>query len=438
MTAGLEFSLTPEVLDEGTPEERAAFGMLSIKANGQSLTEGFDYYLDGFRTGPLVSAYYFAEWLAWNWWRLRWEPRPGGADWDMAHKMNAIGEGYVWPNIEIWSDGQRTFLMSRASSRPDAKPFRYVGATPVFVPSALFERAVDEFVPRVLGRLRESKVLDTNLERLWKDLVVERGDPDLAIRRRFEALMGRDPDAFDDAVVDDLLASRERLGVGAVGEVAAAMAGRDNRMHKAEDFEAVAETVGFNAAARDTLTLRSRGALPLPTEVPAWRLGAVAAQLVRQQEYLGDNKLSDEKLAKMAGSKTSLLSDDPRVSSDFSFALDDPNRLSSSIVLSPRYKVGRRFALARVFGDRLINQSGALNPATPAYTYRQKAQRSFAAELLAPFGGVEEFMNGDYSEDRQQEAAEYFDVSTWLINSLLKNHGKIERDESDIDRAFAA
>lgn len=438
MTAGLEFSLTPEVLDEGTPEERAAFGMLSIKANGQSLTEGFDYYLDGFRTGPLVSTYYFAEWLAWNWWRLRWEPRPGASDWNMVHQMNTIGEGYVWPNIEIWSDGQRTFLLSRASSKPDARPFRYVGATPVIVPSTLFERAVDEFMPRVTGRLREGKIAETNLDRLWKDILEERKDPDLAIRRRLEALMGRDPDAIDDNAIDDLLAGRERLGKDAVDEVAAAMARLGSKMRKAEDFEAAAASIGFNAAPRSALTLQSRDQLPRPTEVPAWKLGVVAAALVREQECLKDGKLSDHKLVDMAGAKASLLSTEPQGMSELSFALDDPNGINSSIVLSQRYKVGRRFALARIVGDQLINCSGALHPVTPVYTYRQKAQRSFAAELLAPFDAVEDFMRGDYSEDRQQDAAEYFDVSTWVINSLLKNHGKIERDESDIDRSIAA
>lgn len=438
MIEGLEFSLTPEVLDEGSPEERATFGMLSIKANGQSLTEGFDHYLDGFRTGPLVSAYYLAEWLAWNWWRLRWEPRSGASDWNMVHRMTAIGEGYVWPNLEIWSDGQRTNMMSRASSSPDAKPFRYVGATPVIVPSALFERAVDEFMQRVIGRLHESRITDTNLNRLWKDVLEERGDPDLAITRRLEALMGRDADSVEDEVVEDLLAGREWLGQEAVDEVAAAMTRPESRMRKAQDFIDAARSVGFNAEPQAALTLHSREQLPQPNVVPAWKLGAVAAELVRKQEGLQGEKLTDKRLAHMAGARADIVSDEPRVAPELSFALDDLNRTKSSIVLSQRHKVGRRFALARILGDQLINRSDALHPATPAYTYRQKAQRSFAAELLAPFDAVEAKMLGDYSEDRQQDVAEYFDVSPMVVNTLLKNHGKIERDELDFDRSVAA
>lgn len=432
MNSGLEIILSREALDEGAPEERATFGILSIKASGQTLTEGFDHYLDGFRAGPLVSAYFLAEWLAWNWWRLRWEPRSNASDWNLAHQMNTIGEGYVWPNIEIWSDGQRSVLISRPSARPDAKPFRYVGASPVVIPSTTFERAVDEFMPRVIGRLRESKISDTNLDRLWKDILEERKDPDLAERRRLEALMGRDPDAIDDRAIEDLLASRDRLGKDAVDEVAAgfSVSGRDREMMRnAEDFEDAAATVGLNAKLSDALRLRSLGELPKPAEVPAWKLGRIAAALVREQERFQDETLTDEKLAEMVGASSSLLSNEPSSKVPLSFALDDTNETKSSIVLHQRPRVSRRFALARILGDQLMNRFGSLHPATHTSTYRQKAQRSFAAELLAPFSVVEELMARDYSEEMQQEVAERFEVSPMVINTLLKNHGKIDRDD---------
>lgn len=427
MTSGLEFSLAPEVLDEGAPEERATFGILSIKASGQTLTEGFDHYLDGFRVGPLVSAYYLAEWLAWNWWRLRWEPRSHASDWKLVHQMNTIGEGYVWPNIEIWSDGQRSVLISRPSARPDAKPFRYVGASPVVIPSTTFEQAVDEFMPRIIGRLRESKIADTNLDRLWKDILEERKDPDLAEWRRLEALMGRDPDAIDDRAIEDLLASRERLGRAAVDEVAAGFSVSGHEMMRnAEDFEGAAATVGLNAKLSDALRLRE---LPNPAEVPAWKRGRIAADLVREQERLQDEALTDKRLAEMIGASPSLLSNEPPIKVPLSFTLADKNGTKSSIFLHQRPRVSWRFALARLLGDQLMNRSGSLHPAINSSTYRQKAQRSFAAELLAPFSVVEEAMAGDYSEEMQQEIADRFDVSPMVINTLLKNHGKIDRDD---------
>lgn len=78
--------------------------MLSMHTSRLSLTEGIDFYVKG----PLVAGYPVAEWLARNWWRLRWEGRLKASDWAAAHVMASIGDGYVWPNIEIGSDGVRT------------------------------------------------------------------------------------------------------------------------------------------------------------------------------------------------------------------------------------------------------------------------------------------------------------------------------------------
>ncbi len=83
MPAGLEIALAPERLDEGPPEERACFGLFTIRAGEVELTGGMDFFISAYRPGPLVSGYHAAEWFAWNWWRLRLNPAPahrsGGA-----------------------------------------------------------------------------------------------------------------------------------------------------------------------------------------------------------------------------------------------------------------------------------------------------------------------------------------------------------------------
>ena len=78
-------------------------------------------------------------------------------------------------------------------------------------------------------------------------------------------------------------------------------------------------------------------------------------------------------------------------------------------------------------------QLGRLFPATRSYTYRQKMQRSFAAELLSPFEAVDEMLGGDYSIENQQDVAEYFQVSEITIRTLLVNHNRLEREELDLD-----
>jgi hypothetical protein len=49
MLEDLSVRLAPERLTEGTPEERAAFGLFTITSNTTLLTEGFDYYINANR-----------------------------------------------------------------------------------------------------------------------------------------------------------------------------------------------------------------------------------------------------------------------------------------------------------------------------------------------------------------------------------------------------
>lgn len=432
MSVDLEIGFAPETLAEGSPEECAAFGLFKIQTRHGSLTEGWDHFLGGSRSGPLVSAYHAAEWLAWNWWRQRWEPRRSTAEWDLAHRMNSIGEGYVWPNVTIFSDGERTALLSAASENPDTKPFRYFGSVAAVAPSRTFETAVDEFVGQVLARLQTQGIPESNLSRLWADILAERGDPDVSRRRRIEAMLGREPDAIDDDQVERLIADAARLGEDAVGEVAADQGQSENQPNfamSAEQFDAAAETLGFDASPRDAVRLNEMS-LPRKTDVPAWKLGALAARALREQEKLGSNKIQNARLAALAGTNRLALVRGAKSGAPMSFALNE-NEQNSKIVLRSKWEGGRRFDLARLIGDNLLNREGKLHPATRAYTYRQKAQRSFAAELLSPFDAVEDMMAGDYSLEMQQDVADYFAVSPMTINTLLKNHGRIERDDPE-------
>ena len=110
-----------------------------------------------------------------------------------------------------------------------------------------------------------------------------------------------------------------------------------------------------------------------------------------------------------------------------------PDRQVGKAVLRSKWKEGRRFELARLLGDELLNAEGSLFPATRAHTYRQNAQRSFAAELLSPFAAVFNMLQGDYSDEKPLDVAGYFKVSVITIRTQLVNHGILDRDYLDAD-----
>ena len=261
-----------ERLDEGTQEERACFAAVGVLWNNQWLTEGRDGFVNRIRNEPLLSAYHLAEWLSWNWWRLRWEPRSNAPDWAFAHRMATIGEGYVWPNITIFSDGERTALIAKPTVDRPATAFRYISDYAAIMPSQVFEGAVDRFVGQVVGQLHAGHILGTNLQRLWSELTDERRDRDTTRRRKLEALLGHDPDEADPATIERLLDDARLLGERAVEELAADHA-QGGGLLTADALQQTADISGFTASPNDAVrlaprVLRHRGMWPPGSLVP--------------------------------------------------------------------------------------------------------------------------------------------------------------------------
>jgi hypothetical protein len=427
MSKGLTIGCQWERTDEGEPAERASFGTFVVSVGQASFTEGFDYYVNRLREGPLVSSNHVGEWLAWNWWRLRWEPRTKRADWPLSHQMSTIGNGFVWPNITIQSDGERIVLIAKPSRRADAKPFRYVSDRVAVIGARQFEDSVDNFMFALMDRLADEGVADSNASRLWRDINDERKTPALALRRRLEALAAIDPDS-DDKLVDSLVADSMEVGEESVSELAADE-GATGVHHSVKDLQEQAHLSGYAADTQSSIRLANITTLPRIGEGPAWKRGSEAARLLRSQEKFGERPISNKLLEELSG-VFDIITGDKR--SDLSFSLMTSGE--RRVALKTKFDTGRRFHLARILGDQLaIPGTPKLKTATAASTYRQKMQRAFAAEFLCPFDSLLEFLDGEVSNEAREEAARHFQVSERTVWSLLANHGRLDTQDLDGD-----
>ena len=434
MASRLTISAEWERLDEGAAEERACFAAIGIWRNDTSLTPAHDSFVNVVRKTPYLSGYHLAEWITWNWWRLRWEPRTSASDWAFAHRLSTIGGGYVWPDITIFSDGERTALVPRPTAERPSTAYRYIGDVVAVFPSREYEAAVDRFIESVRGRLRAEGVAETNLDVLWRDLSKERQDASIAQRRKFEALLGREPDAADDKVLRQLETDSKELGQSASQELAAHHDSHPELL-SAETLRQQAARHGFDIDIRDGYRLPSGTHRFEREQSSAWYLGAKMAASVREDTRMNGGPIDDAKLLQIMAVRGDALDEDA-TDSRISFLLDqDGSR--RRIVFRSKWRTGRRFELARLLGDRLLSdENDRLYPATRASTYRQKAQRSFAAEFLSPFKEIEHELGGDFSVEAQQEIAEHFQVSPLVVRTLLVNHGRLDRAELDEDPAF--
>ena len=120
------------------------------------------------------------------------------------------------------------------------------------------------------------------------------------------------------------------------------------------------------------------------------------------------------------------------VSAPFPYALQEAGS-SSFVVLPSPIPVNRRFALARVLGDRLYQvDPEPFIPVLKSRTYRQKFQRAFAAEFLCPFGQVQQRLDEELSMENQDDIAAEFAVSPMVVSTELVNHGLLPRDSLEM------
>ena len=423
-----------EQLTDGGAEERAAFAAVSVLYGNYSLSEGHDPFNNRLRSAPYLSAYHLAEWLMVNWWRLRWEPRRTTLDWGFAHRMASIGIGYVWPNVTMFSDGERVAIVANPTENAGEHSYRYIADMAAVVPAADFENAIVRFVEQVVSQLDAEQLHNTNLHLLRADVAAERRDPDLSRHRKLEALMGYDADEAPHHVVARLREDERRLGEDAVSELAAATQGEAPL--GADALATLAVEAGFTSDPRNRFRPADWNA-PSRAQTPAWVLGKQAARIVRRQLNIDVAPLSDRKLAELGAVTPRALREGSRAA-PFAYTLrTTPSR--GRTVLRSRWRTARRFELARLIGDHIIELGNApLVLATRAGTYAQKAQRAFAAELLCPFEGLEDYLIGDYSDEGQEAAAEHFDVSPLTISASLANHGRIARHDVPREIDFAA
>ena len=427
-TPEMRIDLVPAELAAGTPEERATYGTLVMEANGRRLTEGVTD-TNELKAGPWVSGYHIAEWFALNRWRLRWETAPGEhrVDWDFAHCMATVGEGYVWPNITMSSDGYRTQVASTPTVDVTPGLFRYVGAPRAeWVPSSVLEDCVDRFIALVLQRLENAGVHDTNLHALWQDVNQARQSRDWRFRR-IEARLGHDPDQGDANRIAAALRESERLGWHAVDELAAEAGSRRSPLPTAETLHQMCRQVGFATQPSDAVQLLAPDGRRWQAERTglerrrAWRVGVEAARALRRQERLDGDAVSNSRLAALGATQRATIENTQARTDDFSFLLHD-NTHGARVALRSKWQTGRRFDLARLIGDRIFADAEPLAPATTASTYRQQLQRAFAVELLCPFRALEDMLKGDTSDDACADAAQAFNVSPLTVRLQFENN----------------
>lgn len=370
-----------------------------------------------------VSAYPLALWIAANWWRLHVEVEVMGrssVDWQMAHTLSAAGGGYAWPGLQLIPDGEKV-LVSGVPLVPDpASPVRYLDGGAIWVEAASASYSMHRFVEAVTDRLSGFGLSETPLHALWRETLRECQDPLLRERRELEARMGYDPEEAPEQALTATLSLARSTGHQAANEVAMAYqhhtAERLNRLWEQKEEATPVHLPGKMEA--------------YPPHLVPWERGALCARWARQQMGDLEGPLSNDMLNEWLGADVMTVGrSDSSALAPAGYCLD-----TTRIVASKRHPHSRRFEVARIVGDIIgVGSDDPLRPVTYARTARQKFQRAFAQEFLAPSDEVVRVVEHRSSmEEGIEEASEHYDVSPLVIQYVLERKGLLPLAARDL------
>lgn len=431
----LHFSI--DWLSSGSPDPvfRDTSAQLAIHLSNICLTRNEDAWSKTVRDSIYVSVYPLVSWLAGSWWRLNYEPLPASGmrpplAWRMAHELGAANHGFVWPRILFVPDGESMSVWSKPVSTP-AQSVNYTTGLDVARTLSLteFQHKTDALIEDVINRLYATGQSQTELASLWALIKEDRGNAESARIRQLEAQMGFDPEECPQAIIEEALRLQTVTGQAAMSELAPVFG------DQVRNIVSLQEQSGLQGHPQVTfadIDIFSQQALP-------WEQGMFAAKQLREKCDIRTDCIPDATLLNLLGVTQNQLEQWSPAENN-SVAIAKPGHAGNwNLLPRKRHPIAKRFEWARFLGDFLSHpmlDDGWL-VSSDLTTARQKRQRSFAAEFLCPIDALAAFLKGNYSESAQEEAAEKFKVSEKTVESLLANHGYIERLEAQLPYRLA-
>jgi hypothetical protein len=443
MNNTFEIQFSPRESSARDPLDRVAEADIGIFVSDLCLTELEDRFAKTVRTTFRASTYRLAMWLAANWWRLRCEPESNALDWQLSHNLAAVGSGYVWPTLSLFTDGAFVTLKMRPSRVSPTEDIRYLLRQDLQIPVQSFISGIDRFIAAVIERLRATGHPQTELEKLWGEIQGERHDPPTAQWRKLEALAGLDPDSEEGAFLEPLLTQMDSVGQSGLEELIVEYKGATQEaLGLLADLRARS---AYQLAMPDMEPLRQRIQADAKQQIvhstqidhsdPPWQQAYLAAAAAREYWGFKPGPINNRQLADAVGAKDEALFTAARhekAQLSAGFRADGPQQFT--VALGAHVPTGRRFALARLLGDYLATpDTEHMLPATTSKTSRQKFQRAFAQQLLCPVDDLKAYLCTDEPSDEQiEDAAAEFEVSPLLIRATLVNHGLLDRQALQI------
>jgi len=405
-----------------SPELRATWGRLTIHLDEKPVTRVLDHAARSVRDSIYLPLYPLAEWLAVHWFPLLEEGAvPSRSGCPERHALSRAGEGFAFPDLRIFSEGEYVRIEWKGYNHPFAE-VSFLESGEAELPRGQVRQALSSLIEDVICRIRSEPLpYTTALEEEWRS-VCQMDEEERGFCRAAGAL-GLDPFSVDETSAESIIAVNDALPASVCDEFFAAAALENLESQKEWILGAWDKAKDCTAGSEDLAELRAfvqRDWEQLATDEP-WKAGYRLARNVRRELGLNGDAIPPGTLRDELGLGFAIRAEQSRTF-DALAHMDEDSPQGRFVVAglredSQRFDYGRalfEYLTASAF-PRLVSRSR---------TCRQKESRAFSAELLAPARAIGERLAGDTALPEEiGDIAAVFGVSEMVIFHQIQNHG---------------
>ena len=425
-------TISPEWEDApgvATPELAATWSRLTIQIGEKYATWVAQ---DGIsRRGVHVSAYPLAEWIVLNWSSLKWENRvsveprstwtwesAAPHSWHQRHNLRAASAGMTWPDLTLVPEGDTTEIVWRSREPgPADRGIAYLSDGAVRVSTNDMLAGLNRFVEAVIERLEESRIQSTLLQREWAALAAL--DSEESEFAEAASRLGLNPFEVDDETASSIVDLTAHIGNEVLSEFmnSASPNALSNARTWLTNARVLAARKSSDAGARRPSPSRGVFALESSRSAHPWKAGYAAAHVLRRSLTPDSTEmLRVEGLvaATTGGAKSGGLE---------GYVHGLPNQTAVLVLPRGLPTTRRRFSAATALGLTTLAPSRSEFILDPTRTDLAQAARAFAAELIAPAEGIEEYLRalGSPTDSAFDAIAKRYGTSATVVRWQYEN-----------------
>lgn len=411
-------------------ELSATWSSLKIIAGDSVVTRAHDDRAKTVRDFIYVPLYPIAEWLTTNWWFLINEFRNREKQVDpgfhQRHELNAGRQGYALPNLSFYCSGSETNLVWD-SFKPQWTRIEFLSRGTTWMATSDFRDICADFIDGVVRRLAMNEIEDTFLQREWDAIQATTMDQEELQFCETVAAMGLDPYDLEQSKSDEIINWAD--GLGELLPETVQIANPSMLFEQSSAIVQAVEESRTNGLRLNALKDYTREFTLGNAGISPWRVGYDWARDLRYQIGLGGQPIprmsdlaaalgEDESALNQATQPVKSLSKTPMIDGLITGKQDH----TKYFALRQFNERGRRFSFCRAISEVLAHPwSNAL--ITDSYSERQKCNRAFAAEFLAPSNSLKDNVTHEIVDDEEiDDLADTFGVSPWVIKHQIENH----------------